>query len=67
MSQLQVEKLMTLGDLVCHRRRKTRDQKGIGIVIDAKPVFGMGDLVSVYWFKEGKDQQVWKQVLKYVK
>ena len=58
---------MRLGDLVCHRKRTTRSQKGIGIVIDEKPVHGMRDILSVYWFKEGKDQQVWKQVLRYVK
>tara|TARA_R110000824_G_scaffold371502_1_gene561249 strand:+ start:340 stop:516 length:177 start_codon:yes stop_codon:yes gene_type:complete len=58
---------MKLGDLVCHRRYGTRREKGIGIVIDEKPVFGMRDILSVYWFKEGRDQQVWKQVLRYVK
>jgi len=66
MPQLQVERLMKLGDLVCHRMHKTRDQKGIGIIIIAE--YGHdGDRVGVYWFKEGKEQRVWKQILQYVK
>jgi len=56
-----------LGDLVCHRRNGTRAEKGIGIVINTSPQRGNVEIVSVYWFKEGKDQQVWKQVLRYVK
>jgi hypothetical protein len=56
-----------LGDLVCHRRYGTRRDKGIGIIIDTKPKKGYGDIVSVYWFKEGKEQQIWKQILQYVR
>jgi len=59
--------MMKLGDLVCHRRYGTRRDKGIGIIIDTSPQKGNGEIVSVYWFKEGKDQQVWKQVLRYAK
>ena len=58
---------MKLGDLVYHRSRNTRDQKGIGIVINENPEKGYRDIVSVYWFREGKEQQVWKQVLQYVR
>ena len=58
---------MKLGDLVCHRKKNTRKQKGIGIVIDENPEKGYCDIVSVYWFKEGKEQQIWKQVLQYVR
>jgi hypothetical protein len=58
---------MKLGDLVCHRKRTTRDAKGIGIVIDENPERDYKHIVSVYWFKEGREQQIWKQVLKYVR
>ena len=58
---------MKLGDLVYHRKRNTRNQKGIGIIIDEKPEKDYCDIVSVYWFKEGKEQQVWKQILQYVR
>jgi len=58
---------MRLGDLVCHRKRTTRNAKGIGIVINENPEKGYCDIVSVYWFREGKEQQIWKQVLKYVR
>jgi hypothetical protein len=58
---------MKLGDLVCHRKRATRNTKGIGIVINESPEKGYRDIVSVYWFREGREQQVWKQVLRYVK
>jgi len=59
--------MMKLGDLVCHRRYGTRRDKGIGIIINTNPQKGMNDLVSVYWFKEGKEQQVWKQILQYAR
>jgi len=62
-----VERLMKIGDLVCHRKRTTRNQKGIGIVINENPEKDLRDIVSVYWFKLGKEQQIWKQVLKYVR
>jgi len=58
---------MKLGDLVYHRKRTTRNQKGIGIIIDTNLKKGYGDIVSVYWFKEGKEQQVWKQILQYAR
>ena len=56
-----------LGDLVCHRRYGTRRDKGIGIIVDIRPQKGNDEIVSVYWFKEGKEQQVWKQILQYVR
>ena len=58
---------MKLGDLVYHRKRTTRNQKGIGIIINESPEKGYCDIVSVYWFREGKEQQIWKQVLQYVR
>ena len=59
---------MRLGDLVYHRKKTTRNAKGIGIVIDENPERdGYRNIVSVYWFKEGREQQVWRQVLKYVR
>jgi hypothetical protein len=58
---------MRLGDLVCHRKRTTRNANGIGIVINENPEKDLHDIVSVYWFKLGKEQQIWKQVLKYVR
>jgi len=58
---------MKLGDLVYHRKRNTRNQKGIGIIIHENPEKHLCDIVSVYWFKEGKEQQIWKQVLQYVR
>ena len=57
----------TLGDLVCHRRYGTRRDKGIGIIIDANPEKGYSEIISVYWFKEGRERLVCKQVLKYVR
>jgi hypothetical protein len=58
---------MKVGDLVCHRRQATLKEKGTGIIINDNPDPELRDVVIVYWFKEGKDQQVWKQVLRYVK
>jgi len=58
---------MKVGDLVCHRRQATREHKGIGIVINENPEKGLRDIVSVYWFREGKEQQIWKQVLQFVR
>jgi len=58
---------MKVGDLVCHRRKATLNEKGTGIIINDNPDPELRDVVIVYWFKEGKDQQVWKQVLRYVK
>jgi hypothetical protein len=58
---------MKVGDLVCHRRQATREEKGLGIIINAMPEPGLQDVLLVYWFKEAKEQQVWKQVLRYAK
>ena len=58
---------MKVGDLVCHRRKATLNEKGPGIIINDNPDPELRDVVIVYWFREGKDQQVWKQVLRYVK
>ena len=43
------------------------DKKKQRIIINDNPDPELKDVVIVYWFKEGKDQQVWKQVLRYVK
>ena len=58
---------MKVGDLVCHRRKAAREEKGLGIIINAMPEPGLQDVLLVYWFKEAKEQQVWKQVLRYIK
>ena len=59
--------MMKLGDLVCHRRYGTRREKGIGIIINTSPQKGNGEIVSVYWLREGKEQQVWRGILQYAK